>query len=342
MTALDRYARLEGSGLWRPDAGAQRCDVAVRLGKSSLIISDGRSGTVLSHWALATLTRENPGRSPARYLPEAPGSPAAAEGESLETDDTLLIEAIDTILHALNPPPRGRWLRWVIAVLALVAALAGALWLPQIVTTRTAAIVPDAMRARIGREILEDIGRTDSGARICADPAGRQALTTLRNRILGPNWRVQVVDAPIDFSSTHLPGRIVLLSRGLIERVDSPEALAGWLLAEELAATARDPLLEVLRQTGLRATFGLLSMGSLPEGALTGHGRLALQQRTTWPPAEDLAARLAALSIAPGPFAASLPSGQSRLAAALSEDLPPGPALLSDGQWLTLQAVCQD
>lgn len=339
MTALDRYARLEGSGLWRPDAGAQRRDVAVRLGKASLIIADSRSATVLSHWALASVQRENPGRMPARYIPAEPGVPA--EGESLETDDELLIEALEALLLALNPPGRGRWLRWALVGLALAAALASMLWLPQIVTSRTAAIVPEAMRARIGRDILEDLNRPASGMRICNDPAGRQALASLRNRVLGPNWRVQVIDSPVDFGSTHLPGRVVLLSRGLVERLDSPEALAGWMLAEELAAEGRDPLLEVLRHTGLRSSLGLLSTGTLPDGALTGYGRHALQQRAAWPGAEALAARLAALSVAPGPFAASLPQGQARLAAALPVDLPPGPALLTDGQWLTLQALCQ-
>jgi hypothetical protein len=336
MTALDRYARLEGSGLWRPDAGAQRRDVGVRLGKSSLVLADARSGTVLSHWTLSTISRDNPGRRPARYLPGT-----EAEGESLETDDEMLIEALETIRAAITPRLRGRQLRWTLAGLALAGTVATALWLPQFLVTRTAAIVPGAMRNLIGREALEDLTSPGSAVRVCGEPSGRQTLTALRNRVLGPDWRVLVIDGLAGFDTGHLPGRMIILSRGLLERLDSPEALAGWMLAEELVATERDPLLDVLRRVGTQATLSLLSFGTLPEGALTGYAGARLTRSAPGPDPATLVQRLSGLGIGAGPYAASLPAAARRQIEGQPGLEIQGPPLLTDGQWLTLQAVCQ-
>jgi hypothetical protein len=338
MTALTRYQRLEGEGLWRPDAQTQRRNVAVRLGESSLVIVEARSNVVLSHWALSAVLRENPGRKPALFVPGAD-----AGGESLETDDEVLIDAIETIHAALTPPQPGRWLRWGAVAVAVVLTLAGALVLPQILTTRTVQIVPQAMRAQIGREALDELIRAGNPVRLCAEPSGRQALTALRNRVLGPNWRVQVVDGLAGFESGHLPGQIIVLSRDLVERLDSPEALAGWLVAEELAATARDPMLDVLRHTGTRATLTLLSTGNLPDRVLTGYAAARLTRPPVLPEAAALVQRLHGMGASASPYADSLPPAAARLAAILSTDETRGAIpLLSDGEWLTLQSVCQE
>lgn len=339
MTALDRYQRLEGTGLWRPVAGTQRRDVAVRLGKSSLIIADARSGTVLSHWALSTVRRINPGRKPAAYQP---GPDTEPDGESLQTEDDLLIEAIETIRQALSPPPRTRQLRLAASALAAVLIVAGVAWLPQVLVARTAQIVPQAMRAQIGREALDDLARPGGPVRVCAEASGRQALSGLRNRVLGPNWRVVVLDGLDGFEAGHLPGQMAVLSRALVERLDSPEALAGWMLAEEQAAAARDPMLDALRHAGIRATLSLLSTAALPDRALNGYAGARLTRAPAWPEIAPLAARLAELGISPLPYADSLPPAAARQAAILgAAEAEAGPPLLSDGEWLTLQAVCQ-
>jgi hypothetical protein len=72
MTALKKYKRLEGPAVWRAGPQAQGRDVVISLGKSSLVISDARSGAIVSHWSLPALTRLNPGREPAVYSPPAP------------------------------------------------------------------------------------------------------------------------------------------------------------------------------------------------------------------------------------------------------------------------------
>lgn len=337
MTALERYARLEGPGVWRADPEAQRCDVTVSLGEASLVIADARSGLALSHWSLPAVVRVNRGTRPALYAPLSNGP-----GETLELEDPLLIEALETIRSALGPRPAHRRLRLaaVAAVLAMVVGVG--LWLPGALVQRTAAIVPPAGRDEIGRAVLDTLVEGGGAARICADPDGRQSLATLRNRVLGNDWRVVVVAGVPGAEAAHLPGRIVVLGEALVARLDSPEALAGWITAEALARAEVDPLLDALSHAGTRATLTLLTTGTLPEGALRGYAR----QRLTRPPALPQAAALgdfmAERGISPLPYALSLPAGREGLAQALADRpaVPRGEPLLSDGEWLTVQAIC--
>ncbi|GAB4269765.1 MAG: hypothetical protein Kow0013_21510 [Pararhodobacter sp.] len=339
MTALEKYARLEGPGVWRADPEAQRRDVVVSLGDSSLVIADARSGMVLSHWSLPAVQRLNRGHKPAVF---APG--ADPDGETLELDDTLIIEALETIRAALAPRPPLRRLRLALIAGAVLAVVSGLLWLPGVLVERTAAIVPPAMRAQIGREALDALTLSPAGERVCAEPHGRQALATLRTRVLGSDWRVTVVAGVPGFRATHLPGRLIVLGAELIEHLDSPEALAGWMVAEAIAAESTDPLLDALRYAGSRATLALLTTGTLPDGALVGYARHRFDGSLSPVDPEALGARLEALGIAAGPYAMSLPASAAARAQTLADRVgvtrrAPTP-LLSDGEWLTLQAIC--
>jgi hypothetical protein len=71
MTALKKYKRLEGPAVWRADPEAQRRDVVISLGKSSLVIIDSRSGAIVSHWSLPPCRASIRGASP-RITPPAP------------------------------------------------------------------------------------------------------------------------------------------------------------------------------------------------------------------------------------------------------------------------------
>jgi len=54
MTALTQYQRLEATGIWRKSAEAQRIDVIISIGESSLVITDINEKP-LAHWSLAAL-----------------------------------------------------------------------------------------------------------------------------------------------------------------------------------------------------------------------------------------------------------------------------------------------
>ena len=91
MTALDKYQRLEATGLWRETSEVQRREVIVSMGDASLTISDLQDRP-LTHWSIAAIERANPNKRPAVFHPDADPS------ETLELGDNEaeMIEAIET------------------------------------------------------------------------------------------------------------------------------------------------------------------------------------------------------------------------------------------------------
>lgn len=337
MTALDKYQRLEGPAVWRASPTAQRRNVVVSLGKSTLVISDPRSGEALSHWALSALTRLGRGSEPARY---APGTDE--QDEDLEIDDLTLIEALETIQTALKPRPPARWIRLVLGGATAALVLGGLFFLPDAVERHTAEIVPDAMRGEIARVAVEALAASPAGERVCNHPDGRQALVMLRDRVLGTDWRIRVIAGVPGFDTTHLPGNTILIGSDLLERLGSAEALAGWLISEAEATQREDPMLDTLRYTGLPATVQLLTSGALPPDSLTGYVRARMDQgHAPFAQPDVFRQRLGVLGVSTYAFAQSLSGIDDTLAGTLaSQPDPNAPPLLSDGAWLTLQAIC--
>lgn len=336
-TAHKQYARLEGTAIWRPSAQEQRRDVIVSLGKTTLTIATS-ADQPLAHWSLAAVTRQNPGESPPLFTP----GPDA--DETLEIEDETFAQALEDLLRALarTRPHHGR-LRLLVAAGVLAALLgAGIFWLPGALTAYTVRIVPPATRAALGDRLVERLSRI-AGAP-CRNPLGLGALDSLRARVLGPESpaRLAVLTDMVPLSA-HLPGHTILLSRRLVEEPNGPEAIAGFVLAEEERIEERDPLLDLLETAGLSATLTLLTTGTLPEAALDRHAEIVL----TRPPApvdhDRLIARFKAAGFSAEPYARMLdPSGQSTAwlikadPVPLARSRPP----LTDGQWISLQQIC--
>lgn len=340
MTALRKYARLETTGLWRPVPDAQRREVVVSFGEASLVLTDGRTQMPLSHWSLPAVQRRNPGAMPAVF---APGADAAAE--TIEIDDTGMIEAIETVRSALarRRPRRGRG-RLAVVGATLAVVLAGALfWLPGAVVGHTTRVVPFVKREQIGRELLVSMARFTGTP--CADPQGLAVLGRLSARLFGPGGAQVVVlrDGLAPGATAHVPGRHLLVDRQLVELPDGPEVLAGHLIAEKLRIDRTDPLAEVLHAAGLRATFTLLATGALPSGALDGQAQARLLDPPAELPAGLLLERFAAAGVPATPYALSLASSSAAARTLTERDpIPPGTAkpLMPDADWLALQAIC--
>ncbi len=341
MTALQRYQRLEAPGLWRAAAQDQRRDTIVSLGKATLTISDTRSGEILSHWSLPATTCLNPGEMPALFVPHS--GPEASEGESLELDDPEMIEALMAIRRALKPRRNAQRIRLSLAGAgALVLALVGVLWVPGTLTDHAASITPPAKRAQIGRDILAALASGPQPVRACADPAGRQALTSLRSRLLGSGYRLAVLEGAPHLTTAHLPGRLVIIGREFLEGLDSAETLAGHLLAQELLIETTDPMRAFLDRAGVRATVRFLTTGELTEASIAAFGAERLSSVPQSPPAAELVARMAQRGVPLGPYVGSLsdPARQDALTQAQSPAAPAPEPLISDGEWLTLQNIC--
>lgn len=335
MTALQEFQRLECTGLWRDAPGGQRREVFVSFGDATLVLSEARSMRAVTHWSLPAILRLNPGEVPARY---APGPDA---DEELELDDDTMIAAIDKVhsLIAARRPHPGR-LRNLLLGAGLIAVLgAGTFWMPHALMDRTAAALPEATRAEIGRVALADIERLTGPA--CNGADGAAALDRLRLRVAGDAGQTVILAAPLK-RPVMLPGRILALPRTLIEAEDRPEPVAAAMLAAEVGAEQDPPLRDVLRFAGFRATIGLLTSGTLPPDALTGFGETAIAERRALPPQRDLVARFAAAGLSTAGLAATQDPGSAAARALLADDPHPADAspVMTDTDWVALQGIC--
>ena len=335
MTVLKEYQRLEAEGVWRATPDAQRRDVIVSIGKATITIS-APNGTALTHWSLPAMVQMNPGETPPVF---APGIDAV---ETLEMLDPEMLDAIDRVMSAIQRKSvrkgqAGRLGRWA----ALAAIAAGLIyWLPGAVTAYTASLVPPEMRAQIGAELLSETERV-AGAP-CQTPGGDRALAALAERVF-PDRPIALKVLPTTLTGTaQLPGGTMLISHTLVEDYETPDVVAGHLLAEELRAPKSDPMARLLEASPFRAALALLSTGHLR--------KIDLQRMAEWlvvrpgdpVPHDQLLAVMNAREIDAKPFAYALDvSGDSTatLIAGAREDPKP---VLGDTDWIALQTICSE
>lgn len=340
-TALARYARIECPGLWRPDPAAQRRDVVVSFGASTLVLSD-KAGRPLTHWSLAAVARINPGEMPALF------TPAAEATETLEIADDTMVEAVETVRRAVARarPRRGRVRGLSVAGAAAVLVLALAMWLPEALVRHAVGALPIPARAGLGAELEAAITRLTGAP--CRTRRGDRALARLESRLAPGGAGFAVL--PEGVRGAHLlPGGRVLIGRDLVEDHDTPEVLAGHVLAARVAAEDRDPLAAMLQAAGPVAGLKLLTAGELPAGALERQAvDLVAGERAGDAPSapvsdatlDRLVAAFAAAEVAATPYARTLGPGGAALAAADPfAGRTPAP-LLGDGDWVALQNVC--
>lgn len=338
MTALKKYQRLECGGLWRETPQDQRREVLVRFGDATLVLSDPKSGTAISHWSLPAIERINRGEEPPIFTP---GSDAS---ESLELSDPEMIAALGAVRHAVQAAAaRPGRLRGVLLGGGTLAVLAiAAIWLPGALVRHTASVVPPAQRADLGQRALDDLSRVTGAT--CRNQLGLQALASLSERVFGP------VDTPILYvmpegveQPLHLPGDVIILPRRMIEQANGPEAVAGAALVERLRARAQDPIIPMLDHAGLRATLQLLTTADLPDDAIAGYGEALLRMAPAKLPDSEVLAAFETAQIPVTPYALAIDPQGATTAALLAEDpykgLAPSP-LIPDESWVALQGIC--
>ncbi len=337
MVALKKYDRIEASGLWRPDAESQRREVVVVLGDATLTIKT-TTDQPLAHWSIAALARANPGKLPACYHPD--GDP----GEDLElgAEEAEMIDALDTLRRAVDRArPRPGRLRWLgLTLSAAAVAYAAIVWLPGALTEHTLRVVPAAARADIGQAIFTRIQSLTGPA--CGTSANSSSLARLGTRLDAP--RLAVMRGGLR-DALHLPGGKILLARVLVEDYEAPDVVAGYVLAEQLAARQHDPLRDVLDHAGIYATFRLLTTGRLESASLDGYAETALTRPRPSPSFEALLARFEAARVPSGPYAYALDvTGETVLPLIEADPAQsiPLPPILRDSDWLRLQAICED
>lgn len=336
MTALKQYARLESMGVWRESPATQRRDVVVSFGDSTLVISD-KADTALAHWSLAAVRRLNPGQQPAVF------SPGADATESLEIEDDTMVAAIEKVrtLIARRRPQPGR-LRAGLLAAGLVLGL-GLLvfWMPTALLNHTVSVLPPATRSEIGTELLTAITRV--AGQPCVTERGAAALSRLSTRLLGPEGGEIVVVPGGVRAAQHLPGGLILVNRALVEDHETPDVVAGYVLAETLRRASADPMARLLRAVGIPATIRLLTTGEVPAERLTTYAEQLLTAEPQPVAEAALLARFAAARVPSSAYAYALDiSGERTLALIEADPMVAGGAVpvLADSDWVSLQGIC--
>ena len=334
MTALDQYARLESTGVWRASRDAQRRDVIVSFGNASLVIAD-QNDSALTHWSLAAIERLNPNVRPAIF------SPDEDHLEQLEIDEPLMIDAIETVRKSIEkarPKPGRLRLLMLSASFAVVAGLA-IFWLPDALTNHTIKVVPDVKRAQIGALMLEEIERVSGQP--CYTPEGVKALGKLTTRLAQDSiFRVYREGVP---DTLHLPGGITLLNARIFEDHDIPDVPAGFILDEELRTAQSDPLKDILDEAGLRATFKLLTTAQIESAVLARNAEAQLTSPMTSVDASEMLKRFEAVQVPSTPYGYALDStGEDSLEYIEGDPLAGSPSVvLEDRDWISLQGICE-
>lgn len=335
MVALKKYTRIEATGLWRADAQAQRREVIVVLGDATLTIKTV-ADQPLAHWSLAAIERVNPGKRPAVYRPDGDRE----EMLELPEHETEMVEALETLRRAVaraRPHPgRLRWAGFILSGLAVVAL--AVFWLPGALLNHTVRVVPDVKRVEIGQALLTRIERV-SGP-VCGRSATHGGLAQLGTRLGAP--RLVVMRHGMT-GALHLPGGLILVSRQLVEDFDEPDVVAGYILAEQTVAQDRDALRDVLEAAGLRASFRLLTTGTLAPASLDRYAEAVLTSPAPVPQDDALLGAFAAAGVRSTPYARARDiTGESVLALIEADPMEGQPLspVLSDANWLRLQAIC--
>ena len=336
MTAIKDFQRLECPGIWRATPDAQRRDVVVSVGKATLTLSD-QHDTAITHWSLPAIQRINPGVRPAIYRPGTDTT------DILEIADDTMIQAITKVQSAIRRrrPHPGRLRFALLGCAVIVIAALTIFWLPRAMVRYTASVVPAAKRAAIGQDLLENIRRVSG--RPCDAVLGVQSLGRLQTRLFGQAPGKIVVLAGGVIQAQHLPGRIILINRALVEDHEEVDVAAGYLIVENLRANKYDPLVRLLQEVGLSASFRLLTTGDIPHAALAGYAETLLTSQPTFVSENAILAQFQATEIHASPYAFAVDiSGETTLAlieadAAAGKSAKP---ILDDGDWVSLQGIC--
>jgi predicted Zn-dependent protease len=303
----------------------------------------------------------------------------AATGESLELPAGPFAEALVARCGALfgakaqRRRSAARILAWTAAAIVSLALLV-AYGVPAL-STRLAVLVPWSTEVAIGRAVEGQVLREMSGSgppKICAagrDTPGARSLGALVQRLSAHAVLPGPLDVKVMDSGTQnafaLPGGRIVIMRGLIERAEGPDEVAG-VLAHEMGHVAnRDAMRGIIHAGGVSFLIGTLLGDFTGAGALVIASRYLLTSRHSRSVetqadafAIDVMTRaggdLRALARFLQRVAAS--PGERRLeillthpvtadrVAAIERSAPPAAArpMLSREEWLALRAICRD
>lgn len=337
MTALKEFARLESDGLWRPEAEGQRREVVLSFGDATLVISD-KAGRAMAHWSLPAIERLNVGERPALFTAD----PDAIE--TLEISDATMIDAIEKVRKTVerHRPHPGRLRNIGLLATALGIGALAVFWLPDALIREAQTVVPPVKRSEIGATLLGHIQRVTGPT--CRSRLGNAALDKLYTRALGPDAGGQAFVVPSGPDrAVFLPGGLIVLNRDLIEDTDDPSVVAGHVISAAAQLRVEDPLVSLLKSSGIGTTVTLLTTGDIPADALRAYAEVRFAAPPVSVPDDVLLDLFGAAGIPSTPYAYAVDvSGETTLglieADPMAGQTPPD--ILSDADWISLQGIC--
>ena len=259
-----------------------------------------------------------------------------------------------------------------LGIMAAVTAVFGAVWLFDLSPSHGVAMaIPDRTWQNTGRRLIQSF--TADHAK-CTDAKGIAALNKMLGRLVDASGTKATFEVTVsDWSLVNafmLPGRQMVLTRGIIQNVESPEELAGIIAHEMGHGIHQHPETGIVRALGISFATQLLFTGTGGDTvANVGTYLLATQYtRAAEKEADDSAiSTMRKARISPKPFAAffqrmsgkektkptapsprnisldifaSHPNSADRAQKALTQpDYPTEPAL-SPTEWQELRAIC--
>ncbi|RTM14739.1 MAG: M48 family metallopeptidase [Bradyrhizobiaceae bacterium] len=342
---------------------SRRRQVTLAIGDALEIIEEGEAPV---RWAYADIRHADspPGILRLACTTAAPLARLEIRDAALAADVTARCLRLDE--HRTSRRGIAKIVGWSVA--AAVSIVCVVLFGVPLAADRLAPLVPKPIERRIG-DASEVQVKAFFGGKACEDPAGKAAFTKLVNRLRDAagldddamTAGVLPTSVPNAFA---LPGGKVYVLRGLLDKAQSPDELAG-ILAHELGHLKHyDNMRGLIYNGGTSFLIGLLF------GDVTGSSAVIFASRSVVEASYSREAETAAdtfaievmhkLGRSPKPafelmyritgkeggsglttILASHPLTEDRLARMTREDRPAsGPPLLTDKEWQALKLIC--
>lgn len=335
MTALDKYQRLEATGLWRQSPDDPGREVIMQFGKATLVLN-ASDDSPLAHWSIPAIEIVADDGETTVYALDSDGY------ETLTTSDRDMRAALSAILAgktaATDPgPTRGGRILKALTVLVAIAALITLI--PTFLSSYSHRLIAPERAGLLSAEMMPMI-EARTGPR-CTFGPGIRALDSIVARLdPATAMRLDVLDLG-DLNLISLPGNHVLLNRRIVETAQSADEIAGWA-ALGLAGSEKSPALRGLFDGGgVWDGMRFWATGHLADSAKTravnrvliasGSGVAGLDEK-----AADI---LSAAELPVRPLAKSL--FRNGITTTIGSSEADGrPMDLADGDWVALQEIC--
>jgi predicted Zn-dependent protease len=341
---------------------ARRRTVSLQITASSLDIHEGAEW--IASWPVGAVRRADAPEGILRLMLLKTGSSLARLDVNDAEDQAAIRVRCVHFERGEHPERTGLIVVW--SAIAAVSLALSVLFLLPVVAERLTPLIPASVEGRLGNAVDNQV-KLIFGDKICTDPRGAEVLEALTARLkkaagLDARANVAVLDSKIP-NAIALPGGRIYLFRGLLDRADSVDEIAGVLSHEMGHVAHRDSLRGLIQAGGASYLLGLLFGDIAGGGSIVFVSRFLIDNahsREAETAADDFSAKaMLASGRLPGAmglllkriegnerrlpaFLSTHPVTDQRLQA-LEKQVPSqeGEPLLDDEEWRSLKEICK-